>query len=424
MGNQQNNNTQAARGSKPEAQNLATKKGSPETRRTIPYVEKSVYRTRMDIRNWNIGQTMWQSAEEPSNYMQQLLYSEMMLDALLTSQVENRKRQPFSVEFALKTASGEVDEEQTAILKKLKCYRQLTNARLDAEDYGYSLGEFNLIKMPNGIIDADFTLLPRTNIVPKKGLFYPDYGDATNKINYRELPEYGTWLLEYNTGELGRLNKAVPHVLFKRFAQSCWSELCEIYGIPPRVLKTDSQDRAGLARAEKMMRDMGSAAWFIIDTTEAFEWAQGVNTNGDVYKNLIDLCRNEICLLYTGAIIGQDTQNGSRSKDEAGQTLLWELVQNDLALLEQDWNGQNLPALVKLGLIKPGLTFEFLPNEDIGQLWKFTEGILPYKTVDNDWIKNKFGVEVTGDRQTGLVPPDAKQGGKKNLWLGADSFFD
>ncbi|WP_446662918.1 phage portal protein family protein, partial [Flavobacterium psychrophilum] len=34
------------------------------------------------------------------------------------------------------------------------------------------------------------------------------------------------------------LNKAVSHVLFKRFAQSCWSELCEIYGIPPRVLKT------------------------------------------------------------------------------------------------------------------------------------------------------------------------------------------
>jgi len=97
------------------------------------------------------------------------------------------------------------------------------------------------------------------------------------------MPEYGAWILEFGQpGELGLLNNCVPHVLMKRFAQSCWSELCEIYDIPPRVMKTNTHDRGMVTRAEKMMKDMGSAAWFIIDGSEEFEFAQGVSTNGDV----------------------------------------------------------------------------------------------------------------------------------------------
>lgn len=34
-----------------------------------------------------------------------------------------------------------------------------------------------------------------------------------------------------------------------------------------------------------MLREMGAAAAFVIDTTEEFQFAQGVTTNGDVYSN-------------------------------------------------------------------------------------------------------------------------------------------
>ena len=37
------------------------------------------------------------------------------------------------------------------------------------------------------------------------------------------------WIQYIFNYDYGLLNKAVPHVLFKKFAQSCWSELCEIY---------------------------------------------------------------------------------------------------------------------------------------------------------------------------------------------------
>ncbi|MEI3104746.1 MAG: DUF935 family protein [Parabacteroides merdae] len=151
-------------------------------------------------------------------------------------------------------------------------------------------------------------------MVPELGFFLYD-SNADKGEYYRDLREFGTYILEFgHPNNYGLLNKAVPHALFKKFAHSRWSELCEIYGIPPRYIKTNTQDPEMLDRAEQMLRDMGSAAYFIIDTTEEFEFANGVSTSGDVYNNLIALCNSEMSMLISGAQIGQDTKNGNRSK--------------------------------------------------------------------------------------------------------------
>ncbi len=366
-----------------------------ETRkRVLSYTEKSIMRIRQDIKSWNRALEMAQAGDEPRNYPLQLLYNEIMLDAHLTSQIENRKNQLFNMEATLKKPNGEVDEEQTKLLVKMPVYRKLMNAVLDKYYYGYSLVE---ISMQND--KADLLVIPRTNVIPRKGLFLPDYTDDMKSIPYREMPEYGTWILEFYDEEIGLLNKAVPHVLFKRFAQSCWSELCEIYGIPPRVMKTNTSDGNMLRRAEKMMAEMGAAAYFIIDETENFEWAKAADTNGDVYANLMSVCRDEMSLLISGAVIGQDTKYGSNSKENASQNLLWELVKSDMMMAEQEWNDTIIPALQHIGIIKGDVTFAFQASEDIDQLFKFTTGLLPFKSIDDDWIKEKFGVEVTGDRQ-------------------------
>lgn len=376
---------------------LAAAPTKEKAKRFLPYKLKAVSRTRQDIKSWNNNLATAQ-AEEPKNHGLQLMYDEIMIDALLTSQVENRKRQVFSVPFVLRNEGGEVDEEQTNTLKKLPAYRKLTEAGLDSGNYGYNLVELSLAPSLDGTMSLNVDTIPRTNVVPQTGTFYPDYSEDKG-IKYREMPEYGTYILEFNSGGLGLLNKAVPHVLFKRFAQSCWSELCEIYGIPPRVMKTNTQDTTMLNRAEQMMRDMGAAAWFIIDETESFEFAKGVATNGEVYENLIKLCNNEMSLLLSGAIIGQDTVNGNRSKEESSQNMLWELVQSDMAMLEEYWNSIIIPALIKHGILKGNVRFEFEKTEDIAQLWTMTKDALQYMTVDIEWIKKKFGIEVTGERQ-------------------------
>jgi Protein of unknown function (DUF935) len=383
-----------------------------DTKRYLPFAPKSITLTRQDIAKWNQAQQQ-ALLEEPKNYSLQLLYRQVCLDALLTSLIENRKQQIFSINFSIRKNTGEVDEEQTSLLRNMTAFRQLLNASLDKIYYGYSLLELSIVQNAAGNTEIKVDMLPRTNVVPQLGLFYADYSEDKS-IKYREMPEYGIYILEFNNGDLGLLNKAVPHVLFKKFAQSCWSELCEIYGIPPRVMKTNTQDNTMLNRAEQMMKDMGSAAWFIIDETETFEWATGVSTNGDVYKQLLTFCNNELSLLINGAVIGQDTKYGSNNKDQSAQEMLWNLVQADMRMFEVDFNNIILPSLLKLGVLKGDIKGYFEPVEDLAQLWKITNEALQFFTVDPVWAKSKFGIEITGERQSPVSNSgNEKPGGKK-----------
>src|SRR5690554_3181894 len=249
-------------------QNAKVKGSAPNYTATI--APKAVARTRQDILSWNQALRMAKQLENPRWYKLQQLYDEIYLDALLQSQYKNRILSALSERPVLKKPNGEIDEEQTEKLNSSIWAKEINRHILDSNYRAVSLVEFEFDE--TGELHAN--LIPRENIDPRDGVFYPDYTED-KKIPYREASEFGTWILEfYEKGNDGLFNSAVPHVLFKRFAESCWSELCEINGIPPRVLKTNTQDPLMVRRGEKMMKDMGAAAWFIIDENESFEWAQ------------------------------------------------------------------------------------------------------------------------------------------------------
>lgn len=364
--------------------------------------------TRRDIASWQSAIRASVNIDTPRRARLQNLYSDIMLDAHLTSQIELRRQKLLSTPGVLKR-DGQIDEQYTDLIANSQWRVKLDTYAFDSELFGTTVIEFITNKEGN----LDVMLIPRTNVVPEQGLILLKEDD-TKGIEYRNVREYGTWLLEFgNTSNLGLLNKAVPHVLFKKFAQACWSELCEIYGIPPRVLKTNTQDPEMLARGEAMMRDMGSASWWLIDTDENFEFAQGVSTNGDVYKNLINLCQNELSLLINGAIVGQDTVNGNRSKEEVSIGLMDTVGDADKRRMEGYWNGIIMPALVRIGILPEGLRYEYQPQENSEKLFDQTHKILQYMDVDPAWVKDKFGIEVLGMRKA--TPPNT---------LSVGSFFE
>ena len=370
-------------------------------------VPKTVTRTRADIALWKSALRAADNVENPRRTRLQRLYADIMQDAHLSSLAELRVLSLLGTPFTLKR-DGEVDEECTALLAAAAWKRDIDRFAWEELLYGHSLIE--LTTSPEGT--PQVTLLPRTNVVPEQGvlLLSEDDGDG---IRYREAREYGTWILEFGSRtEYGLLNKAVPHVLFSRFAQSCWSELCEIYAIPPRVLKTNTQDPEMLDRAEQMMRDMGAAAWFIIDTDEEFSFAKGADTNGDVYNNLIRVCKEASSLLICGAQLGQDTLNGNRSKEESSQKLFDKIIQADRTRVQGYWNEIILPALVRIGIVPAGLTYEYQQEEDLEKLWNQTHQAMQYFHVEPEWIRSKFGIEVTGEKETGAlsVPLAARDG--------------
>jgi phage gp29-like protein len=396
-----------------------TKKTQPKTNNTPSLanktgryapmtVRKSISQTRRDISDLQRARTLALASENPKQYLLQDIYTIISDDALLSSQISNRKEQTIAAAFDMRMADNKIDVELTDRLNELDFIQDLFGHMLDSEYFGYSLIELSVEDYAPKV-----ELIQRRNISPDFGRFYPDTS-LDNFLEYRKAKEYKRHLLEFNSGHLGMLNKSVPHVLFKKFAQSCWSELCEIYAIPPRVMKTDTRDPQMLDNAEAMMRDIGAAAWFIIDTTEEFDFAQGISTNGDVYNNLIRLCNNEMSMLVAGAIIGQDTKNGNESKEKISMQITDRLVQADKRMIETYMNSLVIPALYRIGWIPPTTSkFRFTAAEDIDRLFDMTVKIMPHKKVSDVFIKEKFGIEVEGDRYESIQPADHTQPDKK-----------
>jgi len=375
-------------------------------------VPKAISRTRADIGTWKKALQAADSVDNPRRARLYNLYNDIMLDAHLTALIELRTQFTLSTPFVLQR-DGETDDEITKLLNSKRWVLELNRHILAARFWEHSLVELN-----NDNDEIDITLIHRNNVVPEQGLFLRREDDTTG-IKYREAREFGTWILEFwDKNQYGLLNKAAAHVLFKRFAQACWSELCEIYAIPPRYIKTDTTDQKMLDRAEIMLRDMGAAAYFIIDTTEEFEFAKGADTNGDVYNNLITLCKNELSLLITGAVMGQDTKHGNESKEKSSQNLFDKIIQSDKRMLEAHWNTTVIPALVRIGIIPDGLTFAFQPEEDLEKLWEMTVDSMPFMDVNPEWIKEKFGIDIVGAKAVNPANPNAQ------LKIDTSGFFD
>jgi phage gp29-like protein len=357
---------------------------------------QAISRARQDIIHWKQALMLADNVQNPRRYKLIDLYENISLDALLTSQIELRVQKTLGCPFVLKNQNGEINEKLTTQVKNSQWFYEITRRILETNFWGHTAIEFTTDKAGDLIV----TTLNRKHVVPEKGLFLKNPQD-TKGFDYRNAREYGKWLLEFGEdNNYGIFNKAIPHVLFKKFAQACWSELCEIYGIPPRYMKTNTQDPEMLKRAETMMQDMGAAAWFIIDDTEEFNFAKGADTNGDVYANLMQFCSNELSLLITGAVLGQDTKNGNRSKEQVSLGLFDSIVAADKRFVETSWNEQVLKALYLIGLLPDGLLIEFQPEEDLEKLWKMTSEAMSHFEVDPTWVKSKFGIEILGKKQT------------------------
>lgn len=383
----------ASRVTQSRSPEVLSKKKKQEALRVIRRQEAIV---RRDIASWRTARQEATRAGNPKQHLLQVLYDEVMLDAKMTSQTGLRISKSQAADWFLKKGDKN-DEKAMNLLKDTGLYDKLAKYIVESRFYNQSLVQFTFDKEGN----PDIELVPRANVSPATGIFYPDV-TANIGESYRERPDFGKWILEFcpDKLDLGLLNKATPYVLMKKFALSCWSELCEIYGIPPRVLKTDTQDQQMLDRAEAMMQEIGSAAYFIIDTEEEFEFAQASTTNGDVYKNFIATCDEQISLLNLGAVLGQDTEHGNRSKEESSTDLMEIIVEADKRMISYYINKVAVPAMESLGIIPAGLRFEFAKATDTEKLWKMVFQASAYYEFDIEWLKQTFGMEITGKRQS------------------------
>lgn len=380
----------------------STRGAASGAQRLIQVVQRAPRLYRKDIADWQAAKREAQRDTDPRQLRTQELYSYILDDAHLSSQLQLRKAATLAAAYDLLRPDGEVDTETTERLRRMPAMRTLTEHILDAQFYGYSL-----VELGENPLEADplaVTLIDRRHVVPSLGIVLVDTSD-NNGIAYREMREYGTWLLEFDTGTPGLLDKAVPHVLYKRFAQSCWSEFCEVCGMPPRVIKTNTQDPELRQRYLDMLSNQGTGLNGLIDTDDEMIFVATNASNGEAYENLIRLCTNEISLLVNGAVLGQDTKFGSNSKERTSAELNGKVTDSDMAYVEASMNTVVLPALERLGIVPAGTRFRYREQENTTELFEQTMRAAQWFEIDPEWVKNKFGIEVTGSRLAGMGTP-------------------
>lgn len=370
---------------------------------------------RRDIEDWHKALQLATRTDNPRFYLLQELYGYIVSDAHLSSQLQLRSSMSLNADYALHSQDGTIDEKATQQLIGSGTVRPLMQACLDSIFYGYTVAEL----APDGSV----TTVDRRHLDPTAGLLLIQQGDHDG-IQYRLLPDYGRSILEFRSAGLGILNQAVPHVLYKRFAQACWSEFCEVCGMPPRYIKTNTQDPELRERYRNMLSQMGTNANCLLDSDDELGFATVNASNGEPYQNLIRLCSDELSLLINGAVLGQDTKNGSNAKEQTSAELSYEVVLADHTMIEEAFNRQVLPALARLGLIPDGRRFAFKPQEDIKQLFDQTMRAAQYFEIDPEWVKAKFGIEVTGPRQMGMLSAPATDNDPKAKNLAYNPAFD
>ena len=399
-------------------QNLISTTMRPTTSLIQRISEKQASQTARDMQHWRKAKQEATHTSFPKRVQLSDLVTDLLYDTHLSSQMELRRDSSLAKPFTILRPDGEVDAEATALFAGSNAFGELLSIVLETPFYGHSLIE--LLPTSEGLFTV--TLLPRRHVVPALGLLLLD-ATSDKGIYYREEKGYGSSIIEVgSTSDLGILFDCAPATIYKRYAMASWSEFCEIYGIPPRVLKINTDDSEAMQRASVMMQEMGSANWAIVDKDEDLSFASGVSDNGSIFMQLIAAAKEDVSLKICGAMLGQDTLHGNRSKEETGMELFEAKCLSDRRNVVRVMNATILPALAALGIIHEGLTFSYPQEEDKDALWQRTLALMPYYNMDDEWLRNTFGVQIT-DAKAPLAMPQlaAKLSAKQP---GDYDFFD
>ncbi|MFV0397952.1 MAG: hypothetical protein ACK5JU_08040, partial [Bacteroidales bacterium] len=153
-------------------------------------IEKAISQTRRDIADWRWSKQLATSPSMPKVYLLQEIFSDIANDALLSSQMNNHREQTISAPYEMVTPEEKVDEKLTDIIREIPVVTDMLGHIWDSEWYGNSTVEHSVDKGMKKI-----TLINRRTITPSNGRVYPDTS-LNNYIEYRDVKEYGAWIIE------------------------------------------------------------------------------------------------------------------------------------------------------------------------------------------------------------------------------------
>lgn len=363
-------------------------------------IQQTRYRSKQDIQRWRLALQQAENYDMPRRLNLYNLYNEIILDAHLTGIIENqRKLRVMAFDFRIVDKDGNTDDALTDFFQQY-WFREFQSYALDADYWGHTLMQ---ITMTNKHPKVE--LIPRDHVEPIRGYILKynfDYKGLEYRGNYDDvLVECG------NPLDLGLLNKAAPLILFKRNAMNAWSEYADIFGMPVRIGKTNTNRKEDLDRMENALHDMGKAAYAVFGMGEEIEFVESHRTAGEmVYDRMMERINSELSKLILGNTMTTDVGKlGSRAQAEVHENTSNDVIDADKLKLKYLVNDKLIPLLIGQGVSGlEGKLFAWEEAKDLKTLWEWTAKSLDHYKIAPDWITDTFGIPVKEKDATALPP--------------------
>ncbi len=372
-------------------------------------------RSRKDIDKWRNAISMAEHPKKPRRDFLYQLYNDLMTDGHLQNQISLRKSVVLNTTFQIiSKSSGEINEELTDLFNS-KWFYDLLEILSETPLYGHSLIEFTSFEDSN----IEFSLVPRTNVVPEMQYVIPDLSRPDDVIPYNE-PQHEAWIIEFGKKDLGILNNIVPNLIWKRNIMQSWAEFCEKFGLPMVTATSQKFDDGTLDTIEAMLEQLGEAAYAVFPQGTEIEFKEA--NSHDIYQVFdakIERNNGEVSKAITGSTMLTDN-GSSRSQSEVHERNLEERIapadRRNIAFFVNH-EVFNILRLHGYNIADDSeFVFDTTQTLDLDKHWEITKDLLNVFEIDENWIAKTFNVPITGKKLTALPPqePNAKHD---------DSFF-
>lgn len=370
----------------------------------IELAVKSINLTKRDIGTWRAA---WQMAINPENPQRGRLYdvyTDVDIDLHLSGCIGQRKGMVQKKSFKLVDKKGKENQELTEMFEQ-EWFKDFCSYVLDSRYWGHSLIQFGDIVSVMGVRKFDSVkLVPRYHVVPEYGVITKEAGDEWKKgIDYRN-GKLAQWVIEAGkTHDLGLLLKCSPSALSKKNMLAYWDAFGEIFGMPIRIGKTISRDQKEISKVEKMLSEMGAAAWGLFPEGTEIEIKE--TTRGDafnVYDKRIDRSNSEMSkgLLFQTMTIDSGS---SLSQSEVHLEVFENVVDADADFLRDVVNNKLIPFMAMHGFSVEGYRFnwdeniDYTPQEQINIEQMIING--GYE-IDPKYFSEKYNIPIIGKKQS------------------------
>lgn len=321
-------------------------------------VQQQLFRANQQIETWRDAINEAEDIHTPDRTELIRLYEDLKIDDQLTAAINNRILQVMGSKFFIYNANNEVDEKASEIFEQ-PWFETFCKEVINSRFYGYSLIQLGDVTS-NGFDGVE--AVKREYVDPirrgvKKGIY-----ETINLVSFDD-PIYKPWLIFVDSKDLGLFNQCAPLVIWKKNAYQFWSNFGELFGVPWRVGKTNVEDKVRRQNMYKMLEDMGSAPYAVIDEEDELNLIESQKTDAhQVFSGLIEKADSGISKLILGQTMTMDN-GSSRSQAEVHERVGDYIILSDKKLLKRVVNFELIPRMVRLGLIPNNLYFDY-DNEE------------------------------------------------------------